>query len=105
MKFSIVAGALALATAVSAWEPYPCTLTQEMANEIVGGFSSLLQNKTYNGKLPADYLDDFLSPDYVEYSDSILALISKNNTVCQSYDHYTSTERLVLMLTALSVRH
>jgi hypothetical protein len=61
--------------------PYQSVLSQEQANDIVHGYQSVLQNQTYNGMLPTATAQKYVAADYKEYSDSVLSLISRNNTV------------------------
>ncbi|QIX01270.1 hypothetical protein AMS68_006787 [Peltaster fructicola] len=84
MKFTvaaIAAAALAFAGSAFAAADYECWLSQDDAEDIVGYYSSILQNVTYNGHTAVENYKIALAEDYVEYSDSIQSLVSKNNTL------------------------
>ena len=61
--------------------PLKDVLKQKEAEEIAGGYLSVLQNKPYKGQLPSKNWKNYVEKKYHEYAFSINSLISKDNDV------------------------
>jgi hypothetical protein len=63
-------------------QPYPFTLTQWQASDIVNAFKSVLEGVSYNGMSINQTAKKYVAADYTEISDSIGSLIGHGFPVC-----------------------